>query len=352
MVEGLVRSAADCPNNQVSMHLRRLAEHMQAGESLSGAMRQSPKFFPRYYVDLVGVAETSSQLETTLAGLIYETQSRHEAGNKSRNRCMYIAVVLAYIVFVSSIMSGTVFPVMEQLAVELGGQICGVPQFAARVMDFTGFLSGPMKEANDASSQVFSHIVEGGESPVPGVGVATFLAGGLFALLFAGLALLLFKPAQYLFGHIPGVRRILLHAQWGHALRVLALLLSRGVPLDRALDSASGSDVRGMVRATLLRLGERVRAGQSLSEALKGERRRTPRSLRSAVAFGEHSGCLPDSLSKVAHAYALRSDRAMRMLSNILFPLAIVGCGWLVLIIQARFFGLLCISMDSITSRM
>ena len=107
MLEGLARMAADCPNNQASMHLNRLAEHMQAGETLSGAMRQSPKFFPRYYVDLVEVAETSNQLDTALSGLTHEVQSRQQAGHKVRNRIAYMAILLAYIVLVSSIMAGS-----------------------------------------------------------------------------------------------------------------------------------------------------------------------------------------------------------------------------------------------------
>lgn len=348
MVEGLARTAADCPNNQASMHLNRLAEHMRAGESLSGAMRQSPKFFPRYYVDLVEVAETSNQLDTALAGLMHEVQSRHQAGHKVRNRIAYIVVLLAYVVLVSSLLAGRAFPMLEDLTLSFGGHLHGPAGFGKGVMNYTGFLSGVFREASKNPDEVFNKFFNSEVYTLPKMALTAILVGALFSAALVLLALLLSIPCKYVLARLPGVRHIIRYAQWGHALNILSLLLARGITLDRALDSAAGSDVRGGVRSTLRRLGERVHSGQSLSQALEKERWRTPGSLRSAVAFGEQSGCLSESLSRVSHAYRLRAERAMRMLSNILFPLAIMGCGVLVLAIHARFFGLLCISMDSI----
>jgi type II secretory pathway component PulF len=355
MVPGLARMAADCPNNQASMHLNRLAQHMQAGESLSGAMRQSPKFFPRYYVDLVEVAESSDQLATTLSGLMHEIQSRQQAGHVVRNRIAYIAILLGFIVFVSSLTASEVFPLAEENTVALGGQLQGLPGFGKSVMGYTDFLSVAVNAAGKKPAQILNKAFTGDDwaslnsgAYFPPAIYLLLVGGGVLAVAFLGIAFLLFRPVKFLFERLPGVRHILLCAQWGHALRVLSLLLARGITLDRALDSAAGSDVQHKVRSTLRRLGERVRSGQSLSEALEKERWRAPRSLRSAVAFGEQAGCLADSLSKIAHAYALRAERARRMLSNILFPLAIMGCGVLVLAVHARFFGLLCNSMDSI----
>ena len=352
MVEGLARTAADCPNNQASMHLNRLAEHMRAGESLSGAMRQSPKFFPRYYVDLVEVAETSNQLDTALAGLMHEVQSRHQAGHKVRNRIAYIVILLAYVVLVSSLLAGSTFTVLEDLTISFGGHIHGPADFGKGVMNYTGFLLRPFSAVGENQAEVFNKVLNSGGSPAPGRALGVFLSGAALSAVFLFVAMLLYVPCKYLFAQFPGVRRIILYAQWGHALNLLSLLLARGIALDKALDSAAGSDVHRGIRSTLRRLGGRVRSGQSLSQALEKERWRAPGSLRSTVAFGEHAGCLPESLSRVSHAYRLRAERAMRMLSNVLFPLAIMGCGVLVLAVHARFFGLLCTTMDTIVSQM
>ncbi len=348
MVEGLARMAANCPNNQASMHLNRLAEHMQAGETLSGAMRQSPKFFPRYYIDLVEVAEGADQLAATLSWLMYEIQSRQQAGHKVRNRFAYITILLAYIVFVSSVLVSGAFPSVELLTTDLGGHVHGLPDFGMQIMGYTGFLSGVIGAANKSPDKMIEQLVNNGASPLPTIPMSVLLGGALLAAVFLLAALLLSVPGKYLFRQLPGIRRIILYAQWGHALRVLSLLLSRGVPLDRALDSAAGSDVQHGVQSALRRLSERVRSGQSFPEALATEGWRVPGSLQSAVAFGEHAGCLSESLSRVSHAYRLRAERAGCMLSNILFPLAIMGCGVLVLAIETRFFGLLCNSMDTL----
>ncbi len=354
--EGLGRMAADCPNNQVSMHLNRLAEHMQAGETLSGAMRQSPKFFPRYYVDLVELAGTSDQLEATLAGLTHEVESRRQSGHTVRNRVAYIVIVLSYVIFVSSLLSSSTFPVMNEMAKEMGGQLHGPPKMGATLMKYTGFLSGPVGGFTNGVGEVFNKmLVNSNHSPEyygASSGFASaapvLIGGGLLAALLLVPALLLLRPCLYVLGHLPVVRRMVLYAQWGHALRVLSLLLARGVPLDKALESTACSDVQGRVKSALRRLSQHARSGLSLSEALAKEGRAVPGSLRSAAAFGEHAGSLAEALGRLSYAYRLRAERSMRMLSNLLFPLAIMGCGVLVLAINSRFFGLLSNTVDGI----
>ena len=353
--EGLARMAADCPNNQVSMHLNRLAEHMQAGETLSGAMRQSPKFFPRYYADLVELAGTSDLLETTLAGLMHEVESRRQSGHTVRNRVAYIVIVLSYVVFVSSLLSASAFPKIDDSVKEAGGQLQGTPSMGTAVMKYTAFLSGPVSGFTNGVGQATNKLVNGNQNPdydqSPSgltAAVPVLFGGGMLAALFVTAALLLLRPCLYLFGHLPVVRRMVLYAHWGHALRVLSLLLARGVPLDKALDTAAGSDVQGRVKSALRRLSQQARSGLSLSEALAKEGWCVPGSLRTAAVFGEHAGSLAEALGRVSYAYRLRAERSMRMLSNLLFPLAIMGCGVLVLAINSRFFGLLSNTIDGI----
>jgi type IV pilus assembly protein PilC len=352
---GLSSMAADCPNNQVSMHLNRLAEHMQAGETLSGAMRQSPKFFPRYYVDLVELAGNSDQLETTFAGLIHEVESRLQSGHAVRNRVAYVVLVLSYVIFVSSLLSASVFPMVNDMTKELDGQLHGTPSMGTAVMRYTSFLSGPVGEFTTGAGRVLNQVLTGKQNPDPYESPSAFnsavpmlLGGGLLAAVFMTAALLLLRPCLHLLGHLPVVRRMVLYGQWGHALRVLSLLLAGRMPLDKALDAAAGSDVQRTVKSTLRRLSQQVRSGLSLSEALAKEGWRVPGSLRSAAAFGEHSGTLADVLGRVAYAYRLRAERSLRMLSNLMFPLAIMGCGVLVLAINSRFFGLLTNMVDGI----
>jgi type II secretory pathway component PulF len=353
--EGVARMAADCPNNQVSMHLNRLSEHMQAGETLSGAMRQSPKFFPRYYVDLVELAGNSDQLETTLAGLIHEVESRLQSGHTVRNRVAYIVIVLSYVVFVSSLLSASAYPTIGDTTKILHGQLHGIPGMGAAVMKYTGFLSKPVSKFTQDAGQLANKMLSGRQSSdgyedpsIFAVAAPVLFGGAILAALFLTAVLLLLRPCLYVLRHLPGVRRILLYAQWGHALRVLSLLLARGMPLDRALDTAAGSDVQRSVRSALRRLSQQVRSGISLSEALAKEGWRVPGSLRTAAAFGESAGSLGEALERVSYAYRLRAERSMRMLSNLLFPLAIMGCGVLVLAINSRFFGLLSNSIDGI----
>ena len=359
LVEGLVRTAADCPNNQVSMHLSRLAEYMQAGHSLSEAMRQSPRFFPGFYIDLVELAETSDQLEPTLATLLHEIENQRKSGTTLRNQVGYITIVLAYVIFVSGLLSGSAFPVAEDVARSLQGAENGPPRFGRAVMHYTGFLSGPVGLFNKRLAEVAHGLSKGKsdmtflEPPSLPMSAASILFGGaVLSALFVTAAMLLLRPCRYLSRFLPGIRRITLYKQWGHAVQVLSLLLARGMPLDRALDRASGADVGAGIRAALRRLSQRAGAGMALSEALAKEGWRVPESLCGAAEFGERSGSLPETLGRVSRAYRLRSERMMRACGNVLFPLAVMACGALVLAVNSRFFGLLTNTMDGILNQL
>src|SRR5437868_6192649 len=79
----------------------------------------------------------------------------------------------------------------------------------------------------------------------------------------------------------------------------IAALVRAGIPLDRGLLEA-GQDVRGRLGRIASALGRRVGRGESLVEALEGERQAIPPLYRAVVEAGTRAGRLPVALEGMA----------------------------------------------------
>jgi general secretion pathway protein F len=79
----------------------------------------------------------------------------------------------------------------------------------------------------------------------------------------------------------------------------IAALVRAGVPLERGLVIA-GRDVRGKLGRIATALSQRLSRGESLPEALAGERRAIPALYRAVVEAGVRSGRLPIALEGLA----------------------------------------------------
>jgi type II secretory pathway component PulF len=227
--------------------------------------------------------------------------------------------------------------------------------FGKTLMGCVEHLSAPVVSMMKACSGLYESILGPAlRSPSWEAGlVAAFIVVGLGLVAVAVLvSRLLRRFAGFVFERLPIMRSAVLQARWSHALKIISLLLERGIPLDRALESAAGSDLDRPTRRVLRRMSEGTLAGLSFSEVLDRERRRVPRSLKSAVVFGEHTGRLPELLSRLSHMYRLRAERTVRVTLDIAFPLAIIGCGLLVSAINTRFFVLMANLVDEIMNGM
>jgi type II secretory pathway component PulF len=267
-------------------------------------------------------------------------------------------VLLSYALAVGTFLQAKVFPLLEDVGAELGGPHGGTSLWKAVmgcVESLAAHAAALAKLCDESLGFVFGRaeqgLFDGGASlslPVPLL-ILALLAVPIVMLV---LSRLLRRPAAFVFSRLPVIHHAAFQARWGHALKIISLLLERGFPLDRALESAAGSDTDRATRRVLGRMSEGTRAGLTLSEVLDRERRKVPRSARSAVIFGERTGRLPELLSRLSHIYQLHAERTLRVALDITFPLAIVGCGLLISTINVRFFTLMTNMVDGIMGGM
>lgn len=107
-------------------------------------------------------------------------------------------------------------------------------------------------------------------------------------------------------------------AEFARLARQLATLLKAGFDLERALSSLARSD-EGRLRPLLFGLVEEIRAGQSLSKALR-RARMTGEDVVLMVEAGEAAGSLPRVLAGLADLYDRRSALASRLAAALVYP--------------------------------
>ena len=107
----------------------------------------------------------------------------------------------------------------------------------------------------------------------------------------------------------------------------LADLLEAGVPLERALRLLSQSVSKAALNASLNGLGESVRAGQSLAEAMSVWPRVFPRTFVSMVKVGEEAGLLAEMLRRLAKSLDEEHQLRSKLTAAMVYPLFLVCVG-------------------------
>lgn len=108
--------------------------------------------------------------------------------------------------------------------------------------------------------------------------------------------------------------------------RNLSMLLAAGIPLDRALQSASRSTVFPLRRA-FAGIREGVARGQGLAEAMADQGRTFGRLDVAVVAVGEVSGGLEEAFRELADYYAMRAKVRSRLRVGLLLPAIVWHAG-------------------------
>ena len=342
LAEGLKRAAADCPYGTVGAQLHQLAEALEQGHTLAEGVRRQPGLFPRHYADIVAADEAAGRLEEGLSDLLAETETEMRRWNVLRSRTAYILLIATFAIAVGTLLDLKLTPIEEDMG--LSGDLLAqnMPTAGKAFMGVFSMFRGPATELMQAAMNWYTaftgRTLDGSTFTFAVVFVSVVL---LLIPLVNLTAWLLSHLGRFLLERLPLVRSAMLHARWSRALRIMSLLLERGIPLSDAFKGAAEAQPHGPTRRVLERLGDRICTGMELDKALAGEGRRIPPSLRGAVQLGERTGQIPQFLSRLSHLYGMRAERTLRVLGDIAFPLAIAGCGLLVLSIDTRFFTML-----------
>jgi len=125
---------------------------------------------------------------------------------------------------------------------------------------------------------------------------------------------------------VPVVRTLVQRYEMAKFARTLGTLLDNGVPILTTLEITADTMSNHVIREEVRTLHGRVTAGGAMSEALE-QCAHFPPVVVSMFAVGEESGRIGAVTNRIADAYDVEVDRAVKAVTALFEPLLIVVMG-------------------------
>jgi type IV pilus assembly protein PilC len=308
---GLRQLASDVGSRKLKRLFLDLADDLAAGTPLPQALQRQQQRFPPQYPTVVAAGLKTGDLAGTLYGLTAHLRLKAGFRRVILEILAYPLVVLLLAFGVSAFLMRFVVPVLTQflgdLIQESGGW--GNAYTGGTAFVFTLVTIWPVMEA------LFAVLI-------------------VLLLLLFGITLLPgTRPLrERVLRHVPGVAQVYWSSVLARFTHTSALAAYTGTPLpDLVLASgeASGSPA---LAATSRRVAEKLTGGDSLGQAVTGERD-VPALWTCAVEVAAPRGDLPGALAELARTYEVRAQQYVNAVRAVLGPVL---------------FGLLAISIGSL----
>ncbi|MDO8575522.1 MAG: type II secretion system F family protein [bacterium] len=290
---------AEADNKILRTKLGQIADDIQAGNTISGALSKHPTVFSDFYVNMVKSGEESGKLNDTFLFLADYLDRNYELTSKARNALIYPAFVIFTFFSVMILMFTMVIPKISGMLKESGQDI---PIYTKIVLAMSNF----------------------------------FVNYGIFLLvaLVVG-AYFLWRWTKTPVGSMSFDRFKLAVPFVGPLFRKLYLsrlsdnmntMLLSGIPMVRALELTSNVVDNKVFKDLLMRAVEDVKAGKTLSEALAVSNE-IPGILIQMAKVGEETGELGQILKTLAAFYNREVRNAVDTLVDMIEPAMIVLLG-------------------------
>lgn len=285
-----------------------VADDIQGGSSISGALEKHKEIFSDFYVSMVKAGEESGKLDETFNFLADYLDRTYELITKAKGALVYPAFVIFTFVSVMVIMFTVVIPKISGILKDSGQEL---PIYTKVVM---------------AISNAF-------------VSYGFIMAG---IVLIVGF--LLFKYIQTPVGrelfdrfklNVPYISSLYKKLYLSRLSDNMNTMLMSGISMVRAIELTSSVIDNTIYKKILGSAVEAVKAGKPVSEALGGHPDIIPKIMIQMMKVGEETGELGNILKTLANFYSREVRNAVDALVDLIEPLMIVLLGLGVAILLA-----------------
>jgi MSHA biogenesis protein MshG len=290
--------------------LQAVAEDLESGRDLSGALRRHPKVFPSLLASMVQVGEGSGQLEESFFQISRYLIREKETADQIRAALRYPTFVVVAISIAMAVITLFVIPAFEKLYRGVGAAL----PLPTRII----------------------------------LGVSNFAVNWWWAILLAMVAVL-FAWRAYLDTEngrltwdrfklrLPVIGSILHRATLIRFCRGFAMGYSSGVPLIQSLTFTAQAVGNAFIEQRLGRLRHSVERGDTLTHSAAASEMFTPLVLQ-MLAVGEETGSVDSMLVEVAEFYEREVEYDVSRLASNIEPILIVVIGAMVLVLALGVF--------------
>lgn len=275
---------------------------VESGITLSDSFRQAGKVFDDISLNLIEAGESSGKLDVILTRLAVELEESKKLGDKLRGALIYPIIILVVIIAVLAMLMFILVPSMADIYSEFGAELPWVTRFLITMSNFT-------LKYWWAIAVVLVVIIVGGKAYLD-------TAAGK-------------RNKDKIVLKIPIVGTIVSKMQLAQFTRILALLLSSGLSIIRALELTAQSLSNAMFREVVMESKNDVEKGGSLAIPI-ARSEYFPLLVSSMIAVGEETGELDNVLNKVSEYYKDEVDVATSNMSAILEPVFLIVMGLMI----------------------
>lgn len=291
--------ASEVENKALADVMTQVADDLQGGSPISKSLARHPKVFGSFYVNMVRSGEESGKLSETFGYLADYLDRTYAVISKAQNALIYPAFVIGVFFVVMGLMLTLVIPKISAILKDSGQE---VPFYTKIVIGLSDLL----------------------------------VHYGIFVLLALAVAGIIAWRAvqspegQLLFDSfkldIPYLGNLYQKLYLSRIADNFATMLVSGVPVVEAVDITASVVGSSTFEGVLKQVGEDVRGGSSISEAL-AKHEEIPGIMTAMVRVGEETGELGTILNTLAKFYQREVTTAVDTMVDLIEPLMIVVLG-------------------------
>ena len=290
-------------NPSMTEMLMQVRSDVEQGSALGKSFSKYPKYFDRFYCNLVSAGESGGVLESLLDKLAVYKEKTQAIKKKVKTALTYPIAIIVVAIALIFIMMMFVLPAFKEVYANMGAELPRLTQLVMSLSDLFVDYGWIMIILLIVSAFSLYKLHE--KSPTFQKRID---------------ALILRLPV---FGSI--VRKATI-ARWA---RTTSTLFAAGVPLVEVLDSVAGASGNILYEEATQDIRAKVTQGLSLTSSMQSTDM-FPNMVIQMAAIGEESGSLDDMLNKAAEFYEDEVDNSVSRLSHLMEPIIMVVLGSLI----------------------
>ncbi len=279
-----------------------IRKEVEAGATLSNALKKFPDIFNELYSSMIQAGEASGNLDTILMRLSEYTENMARLVGKVKSAMAYPIVVLIIAVVITAVIMMKVVPVFEDMFDQLGASL---PMPTQVLIDISHFMQ--------------SNFI--------------IILAALVSLIFAIRAYNKTYKGRRVFDRLklklPIFGTLLLKVAVARVTRTLETLLNSGVEIIESMTITAKTAGNSIIEDTVLRSRHSVQEGKPLGESWE-EEKVFPFMVTQMVNVGEQTGALSNMLGKIADFYDEEVNLAVDALVAMMEPILILFLGGIV----------------------
>jgi type IV pilus assembly protein PilC len=279
-------------------------QDVEAGISLSDALRRHDDIFNGLYIAMVSAGEVGGILEQTLDRIADQLEKDDSLRRQVKAAMMYPCLIAGFAFTVLIALVVFLVPVFEKVFADFGGELPAITKFTVGISNLVtgqwylciaavvGIVVGFKKwKKTERGREQWDRL----KLRVP------FKIGGI-------------------------VQKVAL----ARFTRTYAALIAAGVPMLEAIEITGRTSGNTVIRKAMDGVRDSVKSGGTIAAPMRDEPTAFPVMVTQMIAVGEETGALDSMLSKIADFYEDEVAAAVKALTSILEPVMIVVVGAIV----------------------